>query len=108
MSSIHSRASQKEFADEAVAAQQSSGRSCDRLRQELKRCIKESDCVQKERRSAKDCINATDGSVPHRCFTLLSNFSDCKRSLVGFAFLILSLIFVIHAHSRFQRRSGYI
>ncbi|VDM24110.1 unnamed protein product [Toxocara canis] len=93
MASIHSRVSKKEFEDEAVAAQKSSGRSCDRLRQELKRCIKESECVQKQRRSARDCIDATDGSVPHRCFVLLSNFSDCKRSLVDM-------------RSRFRGRKG--
>ncbi|VDK59853.1 unnamed protein product [Anisakis simplex] len=84
MSSLHQKAVQKEFEDEALAEQHSSGRSCDRLRQELKRCIKESECVQKLRRPAKECISATDGSVPERCFQLLSNFSDCKRSLVRF------------------------
>ncbi|KAF1562791.1 UNVERIFIED_CONTAM: Cytochrome c oxidase assembly factor 5, partial [Eudyptes robustus] len=80
-------------ADENVAEHQKTGKACDRLRQELKRCIKESDCVQKDRRSAKECINATDGTVPDRCFSLLSTFSDCKRSLVDM-------------RSRFRGRKG--
>lgn len=87
MGSLH-QSSESQFADDQVGEQEKSGRSCDRLRQELKRCIKESDCVQKDRRSAKQCINATDGTVPDRCFVLLANFSDCKRSLVRFLMLL--------------------
>ncbi|KAI6183129.1 Cytochrome c oxidase assembly factor 5 [Aphelenchoides bicaudatus] len=69
------------------------GRSCDRIRQELKRCIKESDCVQVQRRSAKECVNAHDGTVPDRCFQLMNLFGDCKRSLVDM-------------RSRFRGRKG--
>ncbi|CAD6184432.1 unnamed protein product [Caenorhabditis auriculariae] len=53
-----------QFDDDELNNLQSSGKSCDRLRQALKRCIKESYCVQEQARSAKDCINAHDGSVP--------------------------------------------
>ncbi|CAJ0577234.1 unnamed protein product, partial [Mesorhabditis spiculigera] len=53
----------------------------------------ESECVQKQARSAKDCINARDGSVPDKCFALLTNFSDCKRSMVDM-------------RSRFRGRKG--
>ncbi|CAD5212991.1 unnamed protein product [Bursaphelenchus okinawaensis] len=87
--------SSQQFEDEGVGQQQKTGIACDRLRQELKRCIKESDCVQKDRRSAKECINAHDGTVPDRCFTLLTTFSDCKRSIVDM-------------RSRFRGRKGDI
>uniref|UniRef100_A0A1I8ABB6 Cytochrome c oxidase assembly factor 5 n=1 Tax=Steinernema glaseri TaxID=37863 RepID=A0A1I8ABB6_9BILA len=92
MASLHNSSGQ-EYVDPAVASHQASGVSCDRLRQELKKCLKESDCVQVHCRSAKDCVNAHDGTVPDRCFTLLSNFSDCKRSLVDM-------------RSRFRGRKG--
>lgn len=73
---------QTQYVDDEINKQKRTGIACDRLRQELKRCIKESDCVQKDRRSAKECINATDGTVSNRCFALLTTFSDCKRSIV--------------------------
>ncbi|VDN52256.1 unnamed protein product [Dracunculus medinensis] len=73
---------QQQYEDSAVAEQPSTGRSCDRLRKEVKRCIKESDCVQKARRPAKECVQARDGSVPTRCYKLLSLLSDCKRSMI--------------------------
>ncbi|KAI6218861.1 Cytochrome c oxidase assembly factor 5 [Aphelenchoides fujianensis] len=92
MASIRKSAEQ-EFEDEGLAKQEKTGRSCDRLRQALKECIKQSHCVQVERRSAKECINAHDGSVPDRCFTLTTMFSDCKRSLVDM-------------RSRFRGRKG--
>uniref|UniRef100_A0A0N5B9R4 Cytochrome c oxidase assembly factor 5 n=1 Tax=Strongyloides papillosus TaxID=174720 RepID=A0A0N5B9R4_STREA len=81
------------YNDPEVDSRPSTGRSCDKLRQELKRCIKESPCVQIDGRKAKDCLDARDGSVPSRCYDLLSNFSDCKRSLVDM-------------RSRFRGRKG--
>ncbi|GMR32689.1 hypothetical protein PMAYCL1PPCAC_02884 [Pristionchus mayeri] len=84
-----------EFEDDEFNKIKSSGISCDRLRQALKKCIKESACVQEQARSAKECINAHDGSVSDRCFALLSNFSDCKKSLVDM-------------RSRFRGRKGDI
>ncbi|MFH4973976.1 hypothetical protein AB6A40_000685 [Gnathostoma spinigerum] len=71
------------------------GIACDRLRQELKKCIKESDCIQKEHRRARECINAHDASVPERCFSLLTSLSDCKRSMIDM-------------RSRFRGRKGDI
>ncbi|VDO19896.1 unnamed protein product [Heligmosomoides polygyrus] len=71
-----------QFEDDELNALKSTGISCDRLRQALKKCIKDSACVQVQARSAKECIDAHDGSVPDKCFSLLQNFTDCKRSLV--------------------------
>ncbi|KAK5968068.1 Cytochrome Oxidase Assembly subunit [Trichostrongylus colubriformis] len=82
-----------QFEDEEFNALSSTGISCDRLRQALKKCIKDSHCVQVQARSAKECINTHDGSVPDKCFSLLQNFSDCKRSLVDM-------------RSRFRGRKG--
>uniref|UniRef100_A0A0K0EA12 Cytochrome c oxidase assembly factor 5 n=1 Tax=Strongyloides stercoralis TaxID=6248 RepID=A0A0K0EA12_STRER len=92
MASLFSSAKQ-EFSDTNVDLQPSTGRSCDKVRQELKRCIKESSCIQVEGRKAKDCIDSRDGSVPDRCYTLLSTLSDCKRSMVDM-------------RSRFRGRKG--
>ncbi|KAI6180474.1 Cytochrome c oxidase assembly factor 5 [Aphelenchoides besseyi] len=87
------RSVDQEFEDEELAKQEKTGRSCDRLRLALKDCIKQSHCVQIDRRPAKECINAHDGTVPDRCFTLATMFSDCKRSLVDM-------------RSRFRGRKG--
>ncbi|WKY03342.1 hypothetical protein Q1695_004801 [Nippostrongylus brasiliensis] len=81
------------FEDEDLNSIASTGISCDRLRQALKKCIKESHCVQIQARSAKECIDARDGSVSEKCFSLLQNFTDCKRSLVDM-------------RSRFRGRKG--
>ncbi|KAK6034808.1 hypothetical protein COOONC_27688 [Cooperia oncophora] len=81
------------FDDEELNAISPTGISCDRLRQALKKCIKDSHCVQVQARSAKECIDAHDGSVPDKCFSLLQNFTDCKRSLVDM-------------RSRFRGRKG--
>lgn len=77
-----SKISTAEYEDDKINLHEKTGIACDRLRQELKKCIKQSDCVQKDRRLAKDCIRSSDGTVPDRCFSLLSTFSDCKRSMV--------------------------
>uniref|UniRef100_A0AC34GRL0 Cytochrome c oxidase assembly factor 5 n=1 Tax=Panagrolaimus sp. ES5 TaxID=591445 RepID=A0AC34GRL0_9BILA len=92
MGSLHTQSSQ-EYADESVNTHEKTGIACDRLRMELKRCIKESACVQLDRRPAAECIKAHDGRVPDRCFILLTSFSDCKRSMVDM-------------RSRFRGRKG--
>uniref|UniRef100_A0AC34QJR8 Cytochrome c oxidase assembly factor 5 n=1 Tax=Panagrolaimus sp. JU765 TaxID=591449 RepID=A0AC34QJR8_9BILA len=94
MASLHTE-STKEFEDENVNRLEKTGIACDRLRQELKRCIKESACVQIDRRPAAECINAHDGTVPDRCFVLLTSFTDCKRSMIDM-------------RSRFRGRKGDI
>lgn len=78
---MESRAT-KEYEDKSVDLNEKTGVACDRLRKELKRCIKESNCVQIDRRSAKNCLDAEDGRVPDRCYSLLNTFCDCKRSII--------------------------
>ncbi|VDK64110.1 unnamed protein product [Onchocerca ochengi] len=58
------------------------GRACDHIRQALKRCLKESDCIQKEHRHAMDCLRSHADTVPIRCFQLLDTFAQCKLSLI--------------------------
>ncbi|CAG9540842.1 unnamed protein product [Cercopithifilaria johnstoni] len=58
------------------------GRACDHIRQALKKCLKESDCIQKEHRHASDCLRSRADTVPVRCFQLLDTFAQCKLSLI--------------------------
>uniref|UniRef100_A0A0N5ARW9 Cytochrome c oxidase assembly factor 5 n=1 Tax=Syphacia muris TaxID=451379 RepID=A0A0N5ARW9_9BILA len=55
--------------------------ACEELRQQLKSCIKESECVRQQHRRAADCVKANDGTVPQQCFVLIDVFSACKRSM---------------------------
>lgn len=72
----------QKYEDSNVNLSEKTGIACDRLRKEVKRCIKESECIQIDRRKAKECLEARDGRVPDRCYSLLSTFSDCKRSII--------------------------
>lgn len=93
MAGVTTHSQSQQFADEELNEIKKTGISCDRLRQALKKCIKNSHCVQIDARSAKECIDAHDGTVPDKCFALLTNFTDCKRSLVDM-------------RSRFRGRKG--
>lgn len=58
-------------------------RACDRLRGELLQCLIYSDCVQRDRRTPKDCLQKRgDPSVPDECHQLRTAFFNCKRSLI--------------------------
>ncbi|CAL2028137.1 hypothetical protein CAEBREN_25809 [Caenorhabditis brenneri] len=93
MAGITAHSQSQQFEDDEFNELKKTGISCDRLRQALKKCIKNSHCVQVQARSAKECIDAHDGSVPDKCFAVLQNFTDCKRSLVDM-------------RSRFRGRKG--
>ncbi|VDK68075.1 unnamed protein product [Litomosoides sigmodontis] len=67
---------------ESEESKKTSGRACNHVRQALKKCLKESDCVQKEHRRALDCMRSRADTVPQRCFQLLHTFAQCKLSLV--------------------------
>ncbi|KAH7731901.1 Protein Y18D10A.16 [Aphelenchoides avenae] len=90
---MHGTVARQEVDDEDVQTHQKTGIACDRLRQALKKCIKDSECVQLDRRPAKECLQARDGRVPDRCYSLLATFSDCKKSMVDM-------------RSRFRGRKG--
>ncbi|CAI5437513.1 unnamed protein product [Caenorhabditis angaria] len=95
MAGITAHSQTLQYEDDEINEMKKTGISCDRLRQALKKCIKNSHCVQVDARSAKDCIDAHDGTVPDKCFAILQNFTDCKRSLVDM-------------RSRFRGRKGDI
>ncbi|KAK2138165.1 hypothetical protein NP493_8439g00000 [Ridgeia piscesae] len=58
--------------------------ACDGLRADLKECLRQSDCVMKDRRTPKECLlMGLHPSVPEECHRLRSAFFECKRSLVG-------------------------
>ncbi|KAK3599979.1 hypothetical protein CHS0354_012632 [Potamilus streckersoni] len=58
-------------------------RACDGLRTRLKECLILSDCVQKDDKTPKECLNLkNDPSVPHECLLLRNAFYDCKRSII--------------------------
>ena len=60
------------------------GRACDRLRGELLECLVYSDCVQRDKRTPKECLQlgSNDPSVPAECHQLRYAFFTCKRSLI--------------------------
>ncbi|XP_063991315.1 cytochrome c oxidase assembly factor 5 [Diachasmimorpha longicaudata] len=55
---------------------------CAGVRADLKVCLLESDCCKIQRKTPKECIKATDGSVPEDCQALRFVLYECKRSLV--------------------------
>lgn len=55
-------------------------RPCSDLRDDLKECIEEADCVKVQRRKVKDCYES--GELPIRCIQLRQILFDCKRSLL--------------------------
>jgi len=77
-----------------VASEPEDHRPCAGLRRELKHCLLESDCVQINHKSPKECLSVTDGSVPQDCIILRKTFFECKRSLLD-------------ARQRFRGRKGY-
>lgn len=68
--------------------------ACAGLRADLKMCLLESECCQKYRKTPRECLKATDGSVPAECQALRYSFFECKRSLLD-------------ARQRFRGRRGY-
>ncbi|KAL3085033.1 hypothetical protein niasHS_010102 [Heterodera schachtii] len=54
------------------------GIACDRIRQQLKKCIKESDCIQIKRKKARECHEELD--LPQHCIHLMYSLAECKRN----------------------------
>jgi cytochrome c oxidase assembly factor 5 len=69
-------------------------RPCAGLRTELKACLLTSDCVRVQKRSPRECLATTDGSVSKECILLRQTFFECKRSLLD-------------NRQRFRGRKGY-
>jgi len=76
-------------------------RSCDGLREDLKTCLVNSDCVQKHGKTPRECLLLSNvaGSpdaalVPSECQVLRQTFFECKRS-------------ILDMRTRFRGRKGY-
>ncbi|CAH1401999.1 unnamed protein product [Nezara viridula] len=67
---------------------------CAGVRADLKICLLESDCVKKNHRTPRECLNINDGTVPTECQALRNLFFECKRSLLD-------------NRQRFRGRKGY-
>lgn len=69
--------------------------SCWGLREDLKRCLMESDCVRKDGKTPKECLlQGPHPSVPAECHELRYTFFVCKRSLLDM-------------RQRFRGKKGY-
>ncbi|XP_074099861.1 cytochrome c oxidase assembly factor 5 [Cotesia typhae] len=55
---------------------------CANVRANLKMCLLESDCCKIQRKTPKECLKMTDGSVPQECQALRLLLYDCKRSII--------------------------
>ncbi|KAI2809637.1 Dephospho-CoA kinase (Dephosphocoenzyme A kinase) (COAE) [Blomia tropicalis] len=71
------------------------GSSCSVIRDELKFCLKSSECVKVNRLTPRQCLQVHDESVPEKCHRLAYLFFECKRSLLD-------------NRVRFRGRKGYI
>ncbi|KAF5273465.1 hypothetical protein FQA39_LY07482 [Lamprigera yunnana] len=67
---------------------------CAGVRADLKMCVLNSDCVKRDKKTPRECLKTTDGSVPTECQALRNTFFECKRSLLD-------------NRLRFKGRKGY-
>jgi len=74
------RLKMSQFYDDTV--QKEDTRPCAGLREELKFCLLESDCVKKLNKTPKECLRVNDGSVDKDCVVLRQTFFECKRALL--------------------------
>ncbi|CAG9768545.1 unnamed protein product [Ceutorhynchus assimilis] len=68
--------------------------ACAGVRADLKMCLLESECCKTHKKTPRECLKATDGTVPIECQVLRNTFFECKRSLLD-------------ARQRFRGRKGY-
>ncbi|XP_017777979.1 PREDICTED: cytochrome c oxidase assembly factor 5-like [Nicrophorus vespilloides] len=68
--------------------------ACAGVRADLKMCLLQSDCCRLQKKTPRECLNVTDGSVPTECQVLRNTFFECKRSMLD-------------NRTRFRGRKGY-
>ncbi|XP_050306985.1 cytochrome c oxidase assembly factor 5 [Anthonomus grandis grandis] len=68
--------------------------ACAGVRADLKMCLLESECCRVHKKTPRECLKVTDGTVPTECMALRNTFFECKRSLLD-------------ARQRFRGRKGY-
>ncbi|XP_076802724.1 cytochrome c oxidase assembly factor 5-like [Clavelina lepadiformis] len=57
-------------------------RACWRLRHDLKKCMYESDCIQKDKRPIRECFLDPAANVPEACRNLQYTYQQCRRSML--------------------------
>ncbi|XP_033102167.1 cytochrome c oxidase assembly factor 5-like [Anneissia japonica] len=70
-----------------------SKRPCSGLKEDLKTCLLESNCVRKDGKTPKECLQPGN-DVQQPCRALQYSFFECKRSLLD-------------TRNRFRGRKGY-
>ncbi|XP_046917287.1 cytochrome c oxidase assembly factor 5 [Dermatophagoides farinae] len=84
----------KERVYETIEDVKGDGSPCSAIREELKFCIRNTDCVKELRMTPKECLKTKHPSVPDKCHRLAYLFFECKRS-------------VLDTRTRFRGRKGY-
>ncbi|KAK3029345.1 hypothetical protein RJ639_037868 [Escallonia herrerae] len=57
-------------------------KSCKGLAMELVKCLNESDCVQVDKRSYRECAKEKSPSISSECVGLRETYFNCKRGQV--------------------------
>lgn len=55
---------------------------CSEAREDFVKCVLRTNCVLRENRSVRDCINHPQ-DLPEECVGLLHAFSNCKKGMVS-------------------------
>ncbi|XP_046576455.1 cytochrome c oxidase assembly factor 5-like [Haliotis rubra] len=69
--------------------------ACSGIREDLLDCLLKSDCVMKDGKTPRECLQlGHHPSIPNKCHNLRTAFFECKRS-------------ILDMRSRFRGRKGY-
>lgn len=66
--------------DDEPSAVVKKGGSCSSVREDLKLCVLEADCIKNKKMKSKECFES--GDMPQECVQLKQLLFDCKRSLL--------------------------
>eukprot|EP00042_Codosiga_hollandica_P013150 m.29919 g.29919 ORF g.29919 m.29919 type:complete len:72 (+) comp40790_c0_seq2:76-291(+) len=56
--------------------------SCEGLREQVRRCLSESECMNLHRKSAQDCIQPNAEGMTAQCKSIVQALFECKRSML--------------------------
>ena len=57
-------------------------RACWKLRYGLKKCIVESDCINIDKWSAKECMSNPSSRITESCRNLVYSYNQCRKSML--------------------------
>ncbi|KAK4883464.1 hypothetical protein RN001_006783 [Aquatica leii] len=52
---------------------------CFQIREDLKKCLLNSNCVVRDKKTLKECLSVSDGSVPTECQLIRNRYFHCKN-----------------------------